>query len=175
MLIRQAVEADAEILADCWSTSLRKGDADEQVTDTRNLIKLAEDDPSVRVVVAEYDGEVAGACYLKAGTVSPVNLEPVVQTAALYVLPAHRRHGVGHALMEQAVIFAEALGIGLVSSAVPASSRDTNRFFARLGLTQTACARVAPTVAVRAKLGVSSQRKGTPRHLTRLLAARRPA
>lgn len=173
LLLRQAVEADAEVVAACWSTSLRKGDEDEQVTDARNLIKLADDDPSTRVVIAEYDGEVAGACYLKATTVSPVNLEPVVQAAALYVIPAHRRHGVGHALMEQAVAFAEGLGIGLVSSAVPVNSRDTNRFFARLGLTQSACARVAPTVAVRGKLGASSPRKATPRNLTRLLAARR--
>lgn len=171
--LRAAVEADAAALAECWQTSLRKGEAHEQVNDVRNVIKLAVDDPFARVVVAEYDGSLAGAVYLKATTVSPVNLEPVVQTVGLYVLPALRRHGIGHALMEQAVQFAEGLGIALVTAAAPSDSRDTNRFLARLGLSQSATARFAPTLAIRNKISPALPRKGTPRHLTQLLAARR--
>ena len=40
-------------------------------------------------MVAEYDGEVAGAVYLRATTVTPLNLEPVVQA----VHPARRSRG----------------------------------------------------------------------------------
>ena len=107
-------------------------------------------------MVAEYDGQVAGAVHLRAATMTPLNLEPVVQTISPHVFPEFRRHGVGRALMEASVAFAEELGIGHVATAVVAGSRDANRFMARLALGPYALLRVASVHALKAKL--SSQR-----------------
>ena len=93
--------------------------------------------------------------------------------------PQFRRHGVGSALIEAAVRFAEAHGIGTISTAAVASSRDANRFMARLSFTPQATLRAATTVAVRAKLsarrsaGRTATRHGGSRHIDRVLAARR--
>ena len=50
-----------------------------------------------RIVVAEVDGQVVGAVHLRATTLTPINLEPVVQAISPHVLPDFRRHGVGSA------------------------------------------------------------------------------
>ena len=70
------------------------------------------------MVVAEVDGQVVGAVHLKATTYSPINLEPVVQVVSPHVLPEFRRHGIGSALLQAAVDFAEEVGIGHVGVAV---------------------------------------------------------
>ena len=66
-----------------------------------------------------------------------------MHTSFLLVLPEFRRHGVGHALLEAAVSWAEEKDIDQVT-AITDGNRDTNRFFARLGLV---------TFAQRAPLG----------------------
>ena len=130
-------------------------------------------------MVAEYDGDVAGAVHLRASTLTPINLEPVVQAISPHVLPAFRRRGVGRTLMEAAVAFAEERGIAHIATAAVSGSRDANRFMARLALGPHAILRLAPTAMVQAKLdaqapaiGVTAGRSGT-RQLTHVLAARR--
>ena len=126
-------------------------------------------------MVAEYDGEVAGAVHLCVTTMTPLNLEPAVLAVSPHVFPDFRRHGVGRALMESAVSFAEDHGIGHVATAAASGSRDANRFMARLSLGPQAVLRVASTHAVRSKLTAqrpSAQRAGG-RQLTQVLAARR--
>ena len=66
-----------------------------------------------------------------------------MHTSFLLVLPEYRRHGVAHALLEAAVSWAEEKDIDQVT-AITDGNRDTNRFFARLGLV---------TFAQRAPLG----------------------
>ena len=87
---------------------------------------------------------------------TPLNLEPVVQTISPHVFPEFRRHGVGRALMEASVAFAEEIGIAHVATAVVAGSRDANRFMARLALGPYALLRVASVHALKTKL--ASQR-----------------
>jgi GNAT superfamily N-acetyltransferase len=91
------------------------------------------------------------------------------------VFPEFRRHGVGRALMEAAVGWAEERGVGHVATAAAAGSRDGNRFMARLALGPVATLRLAPTTVVRSKL--TAQRPPVahvpPRQLTHLLAVRR--
>ena len=60
--------------------------------------------------------------------------------------------GVGKALMECAVTWAEELGIGHVATAAASGSREANRFMARLALGPQAVLRVAPTPACGRKL-----------------------
>ena len=98
-----------------------------------------------------------------------MNSELVVQVHNLCVVPDHRRHGIGKALLECGVTWAEELGIGYVATAADAGSREANRFMARLALGPQAVLRVATTCAVRAKL---SSRQSAGRQTIQVLAAR---
>lgn len=173
--LRPARVEDAHFLVDLWSDALRRADRQDQVADLEVVLKQACASPEQRVVIAEYDGEPAGAVFLRVTTASPINLEPVVQALSPHVLPSFRRHGVGRTLMEAAASYAEELGIGHVLSEATSGSRDANRFMARLGLGPHAVLRVAPTHVVRGK--VEAQRPPMERHRDRsrvqLLAARR--
>ena len=110
-------------------------------------------------MVAEYDGDVAGAVHLRATTLTPINLEPVVQAISPHVLPDFRRRGVGRALMEAAVAFAEELGIAHIATAAVSGSRDANRFMARLALGPHAILRLAPD-----RRGPGEARRAGTRH-----------
>ncbi|MGD9961225.1 N-acetyltransferase family protein [Nocardioides sp.] len=171
--LRSVVEDDASQLAELWADILRRADALDQVEDIRRLIKQVQADPDERIVVAEYDGQLAGAIFLRLATITPINLEPVVQAVSPHVFPQFRRHGVGRALMDAAVCYAEELGIGHVASGSVSTSRDGNRFLARLGLGPQVILRVAPTHAVRAKLMAQRPSARGSRQLDRVLASRR--
>jgi predicted N-acetyltransferase YhbS len=177
--LRLASPNDAAVLAEVWAEVLRRVDHDEQVADLKRIIGRVTPLQDERIVVAEYDGEVAGAVHLRASTLTPINLEPVVQAISPHVLPAFRRRGVGRALMGAAVTFAEERSIAHIATAAISGSRDANRFMARLALGPHAILRLAPTAMVQAKLdaqapaiGVSTGRSGA-RQLTHVLAARR--
>jgi GNAT superfamily N-acetyltransferase len=174
--LRQASIEDSVFLADLWQDALRRADPQDQATDLELIIKSCEDSPERRLVIAEYDGEPAGAVLLCVSTLSPLNLEPTVSTIAPCVAPGFRRRGVGHVLMDAAVTYAEELGIGHVLTAAAYSSRSGNRFMARLALSPQAVLRVAATPAIRSKL--TAQLPGKVRHvgarpMGQVLAARR--
>lgn len=175
--LREAQLEDAPFLVRLWQDAVRVADEREQQADLEMVVKTAAQSPEQRLLVAEYDGEPVGAVFLRATTIGPLNLEPVVQVMSPYVVPTFRRKGVGHALIEAGVAFAEELGIGHVATAAASSSRDANRFLARLGLASHAVFRVAPTAGVRAKLTASlpaSQRVLTSHgNLSQVLAVRR--
>ena len=167
--LRDATLADVMHLAELWQPYLRRG-SEEHLHDLATAIEQIGDHPGERLVVAEYDGAFAGAVFLRAATYSPVNPEPVLQAHNAAVMPSHRKRGVGKALMECAVTWAEELGIGHVATATPSGSREANRFMARLALGPQAVLRMAPTPAVRAKL---STRSPGARQVTQVLAVRR--
>ena len=98
-----------------------------------------------------------------------------MQAVSPHVLPHYRRRGVGRALIEAAVSYAEELGIGHVATAVASGSRDSNRFMARLALGPRAVLRVASTPMVRSKLTAQSPaaHRAGGRQLPHVLAARR--
>jgi GNAT superfamily N-acetyltransferase len=176
--LRAAEPGDAPFLADLWSSALRRAEPHELVADLEHIIKTACSSPEQRLIVAEYDGERAGAVLLKASTVTSLNLDHAVQVLSPYVVPDYRRHGIGRMLMECAVSFAEEIGVTQVCTGVTSGSRDGNRFMARLALGPMATYRSAPVAAVRARL--TAQRPGLQaamgkdgRQLTRVLAARR--
>ena len=173
--LRRALPSDAHVLAELWGSVLRRAEPEDQVADLLSIIEGAAASDSERLVVAEYDGEVAGAVHLRVTTLSPINLERIVQAVSPHVLPHYRRRGVGRALMDAAVSYAEELGIGHVATAATASSRDANRFMARLALGPRAVYRVAATPIVRAKLTAQSPRthRSGARQIPQVLAARR--
>ncbi|TIC88907.1 GNAT family N-acetyltransferase [Nocardioides sp. GY 10113] len=174
MSTRAARPEDAPVLVELWSDVLRRGDRSEQAADIELLVKQAAVSPEQRFVVVEYDGSVAGAVLLRLSTLSPINLEPCVQSIQPRVLPQFRRHGVGRALMEAATAFAEEQGVLLMATVVPSATREANRFMARLGLTQVATWRAAPTMLVRSRLSHPRQPVAAAGR-NRLIAARRTA
>jgi GNAT superfamily N-acetyltransferase len=174
--LRRADDSDAQALVELWGPVMRKADPEDLVADVHRIIAGCRDAGEGCIVVAEYDGEVAGSVYLRATTITPVNLEPVVQAIHPHVAPRFQGRGVGRALMDAAVTFAEEHGIGHVASAAVAGSRDANRFFARLALGPMATLRLAPTAVVRSKLSVGGRHSvgaRPSRQLSQILAARR--
>ncbi|MGY2703931.1 MULTISPECIES: GNAT family N-acetyltransferase [unclassified Nocardioides] len=173
--LRAATTADAPHLAELWTDVIRRNGREEQVADLDTVIARVEASEDERIVVAEYDGEFAGAVHLQATTMSPLNHEPVLRALSPHVLPRFQRHGIGSALMDAAVSWAEELGIGHVATAAVAGSRDANRFMARIALGPYAVLRIATTHAVRSRL--SAHRRPVTssggRQLTQVLAARR--
>jgi GNAT superfamily N-acetyltransferase len=175
--LRSAQPEDAVDLADLWTDFLRRTSMEDQVADMESVLKALLETTDQRIIVAEYDGEFAGAVHLQATTMSALNLEPVVRALSPQVLPRFQRHGIGSALMDASVAWAEELGIQHVATAAVAGSRDANRFMARIALGPYAVLRVATTHAVRTRL--SAQRRpgrstsAGGRQLTQVLAARR--
>ncbi|MGN0064505.1 MAG: GNAT family N-acetyltransferase, partial [Nocardioides sp.] len=74
--LRPARPTDAPVLAKLWADVLQRGHEDEHEAHCQRIIARTEYDSSERIVVAVYDGEVAGAVHLRSTTVSPLNLEP---------------------------------------------------------------------------------------------------
>lgn len=172
--LRPACVEDALFLVELWADALRRCDVQEQVAHVEVLVKESTANPEQRLLVAEVDGVPAGAVLLRVSTVTPLNPEPVVQAFSPHVTPTHRRQGVGRALLEAAVAYAEELGVPLVATAAASASRDANRFMARLGLSPQATLRLAGTHAVRAK--IEAQRppqERDERSRAQVLAARR--
>ena len=101
------------------------------VTDGRLSTALCR--PGVHAFVARLDGEPVGYAIT---TENPFGLSPQAELAIeqLWVGPEARRHGVAKALIAAVLATAERSGCELVVSNVPTTSRDANRFFARLGL-----------------------------------------
>lgn len=172
--LREATVADAPRLAELWADVLRRGDETDHVADMTAVVEGARADDEQRLVVAEYDGSLAGAVHLRLTTVTPLNLDLSVQVMSPTVFAEYRRHGVGRALMDAAVTFAEESGAAHVSTAVASGSRDANRYMARLGLGPSATLRIAPTTLVRSKLAAQRLPVARPtRQLTHVLAVRR--
>src|ERR1700755_1413784 len=131
--LRDATLADVEHLAVLWQPFLRR-DVDDQLNDLAGVIERVGDRPGERLVVAEYDGDFAGAVYLLAAAYSPVNPEPVLQAHHPAVVPAHRTRASAKARRGTAVTWAEERGIGHGATATSSGSREANRFMARLAL-----------------------------------------
>lgn len=149
----------------------RPGDAEAAVA----AIAL---DADQRLIVAEADGQVAGVAHLVRAPLSPLQTDSAIHVLHLNVREDLRRHGIGRALMEATVTWAEEKDSSHVVAAASATSRDTNRFMARLGLGQVAVMRIAPVTSLRAKLPVeppAAARVGSRSHRSvgQVLAQRR--
>lgn len=174
--VRTAGPSDVASLRELWGDILRKGGLAEQLSDVATILATADEREDQCVVVAEIDGEVAGAVYLEAATFTPLNLEPAVLAVSPHVFSQYRRKGVGSALMEAACRFADQHGIAHLQTAAAAEARDANRFMARLSFAPQAMLRAATTSSVRSRLPQSRQvtHAATSRQrIDRVLAARR--
>ncbi len=172
--IRDAAPEDADELLGLWALVGNGENSTRAREDAERALANMAAEPDVRMVVAEIEDRIVGSIHLSRSSISPLVLEPAVHTSFLIVLPEYRRHGVAHALLEAAVSWAEEKDIDQVT-AITDGNRETNRFFARLGLVTFANVRHSGTGALRKKLSTERSRVtgGSNRHLIEVLAQRR--
>ena len=158
VLVRDAVPEDAAVLVQIWGDFRRTDRHADHAPETEaaNAVARIAADPDERLLVGLLDDEVVGAMSLVRARVSPIHSEMAVQISHLHVREGHRRHGVGRALLEAAVTWAEEKDISSVFVAASVHCRDANRFMARLGLAQFAVIRGSSVQALRAKLPVEA-------------------
>lgn len=187
--VREALPGDLESLVTlCLSARREAGVGSQLCTDDADRLRdqlgalLAV--PGGRVLLALLDDDPAGL--LLARVVGPGPFTDVVSLdiEAVYVLPAARRRGLGHALLVAATTVADEAGATeLYSSPLP-GSRGMQRFLARLGFAPAASHRVVTTSALQRKLAhdhghvavaAGAPRRSGPRGLEDLIARRRQA
>jgi GNAT superfamily N-acetyltransferase len=179
VLVRDATPADTDALVDVWAPEDRSPQDDAKAhQDAAAALARISADPDQRLLVGVLDGEVAGAVHLARAPLTPIDAQSAIYVMHLHVLEDYRRHGVGHALLEATVSWAEEKDSLHVVAAVSAASRDANRFMARLGLASMATVRGATVAALRAKLPVETpaavrRRARSQRSVGQVLAQRR--
>jgi GNAT superfamily N-acetyltransferase len=174
--IRDARPEDVVELLRLWAHDRRGAEASapEPVDEaTRALAQIAAD-PDERMLVGLADGQVVAAIHLRRAPLTPLHTETAVHTSYLQVHPDHRRRGYARALLDAALVWAEEKDVTHVTAMATSSSRDANRFLARLGLATCATLRIATTSTVRRKLSPEPIRThDSRRQLGRVLAQRR--
>jgi GNAT superfamily N-acetyltransferase len=180
--VRDATESDAAALSRLWFDLVSRpggdtiGDAPEVVV-AKAVLRFAEGDVG-RIIVAEMDGSVVGCGFLRVGLVSPLDDGRVVNLSHVQVAPGFGRQGVGSALVEATLTWAEQRGIESMIAAVPANDREANRFLARLGMAPVASLRGGSVASLRARLphaasAVVRQGGRAGRNVGQVVAARR--
>jgi GNAT superfamily N-acetyltransferase len=176
LTVRDATPHDAAALIGLWGDVDRGIDASPAGhREAATALAQIAADPDERLVIGEVGGRAVAALHMRRGPIGPLTTESAVHTTHLLVLPEFRRHGVAKMLLECAVAWAEEKGVAHVSAFVAGSSRECNRFLARLGLATVATIRVAPTSALRVTLNRMGPRGATPssRQVGQVLAHRR--
>jgi GNAT superfamily N-acetyltransferase len=181
--VRSVEMDDADGLSALWQPTVgRAGQHEVTRHDVPSTIRKVLASDKERIVVAEVRGCIVGALYMRIGPLMPLTSDQSVFVSLLKVQEEFRKRGVARGLMDAAVTWAEENGVAHVVSISGGASRDVSRFLARLGLSQAATVRVAPTAALRARLPieVSAMVRGGPgqravgqRNLGQVLAARR--
>ena len=119
--------------------------------EARYVDALSAPDRHLVVAVDEHDAPLGMALF----SVGPANALldlPALHVSHAVVDDRHKRRGAGKALVAAATAYAEERGLEQIVVSVNPSSRDANRFFARLGFAPLAVRRVAPVSVVRRRL-----------------------
>lgn len=113
------------------------------------------DDPVTRVVLAvdQESDEALGMAILSRDEINALAGVGVVHLSHLFVAPAHRRRGVGRALVAAAAGYAEGLGCEHVIVGVMPGGREANRYLARLGFGPLLTVRIASVCSLSRNLG----------------------
>ncbi|MDR0431760.1 MAG: GNAT family N-acetyltransferase [Bifidobacteriaceae bacterium] len=145
---------------------------EEQAGKIARQVRAVLADPGTVSLLALADDDAAGFALLRPLGPSALYDLPRLQVEALYVRPAHRRRGLGRALMRAALFQAERIEAPDVIVLPIDGSRKTERFLAQLGFVKIASHRVidTETLATRLGPGVTPQ---TSRAATRQVLARR--
>jgi GNAT superfamily N-acetyltransferase len=112
--------------------------------------------------IAFSDNRPAGYVVLADSTRSLLVDSPCLSIDMLFVHPDFRRQGVGRALLAAVTRYADRQGCDHLASAVPATDRDANRFFARLGFVPETVRRIASATSLQRRLAGESHAQVLP-------------
>jgi GNAT superfamily N-acetyltransferase len=158
VVVRDAVPDDLPVLLTMWHELRDLGGRLDRSMPTvsedgvLDRLKLIEDDPHSRALVAEVDGDVAGMAVLTTSSFAPLFDQEAVHVHYLHVREGYRRRGVGHGLLAAAVSMADEAGVEHILTSVMPLLRDTQRFYARLGFAPVVVRRSVPVSALRRRL-----------------------
>lgn len=132
--VRPAVSTDAPALARLLAAGTRTPGAEdpsapERYAEATERIRAAGGD----VLVADYDGQVAGLCQVLLLQHLQHAGGKVAEVESVHVDDAHRRHGVGAALLDAAVSWAAAQGCYRVQLTSHEERGDAHQFYAAQG------------------------------------------
>jgi GNAT superfamily N-acetyltransferase len=134
MRIRPSSPADVPVIADLIRQLARFEKLEHEVVMTEDLLRdgLFGPRPYAEAVIAEEDGTPIGFA-LFFHTFSTFLARPGMYLEDLFVLPDHRDHGVGRALLAHLARIAIERGCGRLEWAVLNWNREAIRFYERLG------------------------------------------
>jgi GNAT superfamily N-acetyltransferase len=179
VVVRDAHEDDLPALLQLWSELRDIGGRMERLIAApdaeamRKRLVDVDNDPYARALVAVVEGEVAGIVLLTETSYAPLFDQRAVHAHYLHVREGFRRRGVGKALLAAAVAFAEETGAEHVMTSVLPQLRETQRFYARLGMSPVVVRRSAPVSMLRRRLSASSGATMTDSLLARRRTMRR--
>ena len=179
VVVRDAHEDDLPALVQMWSELRDLGGRMERLMPApddeamRKRLVDVDNDPYSRALVAVVDDEVAGIVLLTETPYAPMFDQRAVHAHYLHVREGFRRRGVGKALLAAAVAFAEETGAEHVMTSVLPQLRETQRFYARLGMSPVVVRRSAPVSMLRRRLSASGGTSVTDSLLARRRSLRR--
>lgn len=150
IVVRDAEPTDAGDLIHVWSDAPRRTPWPPRLDEAQGAVARLSADSDQRLVVASMDGAIVGAAVFTRTSASPLHADDSVTISHLHVTAEARKHGVGKAVVNAAVEWAEEKAATTICVSAPAQSRDANRFLARLGLGSLATVRIASVASLRA-------------------------
>ncbi len=123
-------------------------------TDQRLAEVLTCGDRQFLVAIDELTGALVGFVLVFDDEIGAIVRFPALQISHLVVDKAFRRRGIGRALLSACVHLAEQRGVEHVVASAVTTSRDANRYLARLGFAPLVVRRIAPTSVLRRSLGL---------------------
>src|ERR1700675_1250624 len=132
--VRPAEPADVPVVAELIWQLARFEKLEDQVVLTEELLAagLFGPRPYAEAIIADDDGEPVGFA-LFFHSFSSFLARPGLYLEDLFVLPTHRGHGVGRALLSHLARLAVERGCGRLEWAVLNWNKDAIRFYERLG------------------------------------------
>lgn len=183
VLVRDAVREDAEALISIWrANACPTGAAGDEspaanpmwrepgIEESVAAVDLHLDNPERRLLVALVDGTVVGVLACSLRSLTPIHLTRVLIVTDLEVMAEWRRKSVASSLLSAAAHWGEEMNCDVVLTISPASSREPNRFLARLGFGQVSTVRAAQISVVRSRFAAKATNS---RDTGRLIAMRR--
>jgi GNAT superfamily N-acetyltransferase len=158
VIVRDAVPDDLPVLLTMWHELRDLGGRIDRSMPTvsedgvLDRLKLIDDDPHSRALVAVVDGVVAGVAVLTVSSYAALFDQDAVHVHYLHVREGYRRRGVGHGLLAAAISLADEVGVEHILTSVMPQLRDTQRFYARLGFAPVVVRRSVPVSTLRRRL-----------------------